>query len=82
MTTFEVGKTYKNCFVTDANNFVCFTVVRRTTKSVWIELVSRNNHDRQGEILQRRISDHDNVEQFFPFGKYAMAMAIYADREG
>lgn len=73
---FEVGTTYATRSACDWDCIYRITVVKRTERSVWIE----DPHD-GGKVKRRAIVDcGDDVERFFPWGRYSMAPMISATR--
>lgn len=76
MTKFETSEVYKMGWVTDAEMFNHFIVIRRTDKTVWIQEFSRPD----SEIITLRIYVWANVEQVKPFGSYSMAPILSADK--
>lgn len=74
MTKFEVGRIYKNCYIGDSELYVSYLIIRRTEKSVWVRKPNRE------DVKRCKIYNYDNVESFYPDGRYSMALSIHADR--
>ena len=72
---FEVGKTYTNNFICNADLYFSYKVVRRTDKNVWVKDVDED------EVKRRKIRIHDNVEKISPDGNYSMNPTLRADKE-
>lgn len=70
MRKFNVGATYETRSICDHNCIYSFTILRRTERSVWVEV--------DGEVVRRGIEIYQDAETFYPFGKYSMAAIIKA----
>ena len=71
--TFQTGKTYRGCFIGDADSVFQVKVMARTAKTITV--IGPKG------LAQLRISfDHEGGEQVFPFGKYSMAPVCRAKR--
>jgi hypothetical protein len=70
MIKFKTGETYETRSVCDHNCIFRFKILRRTAKSVWVNV--------HGEKARRLIEVYDGKETFYPFGKYSMAAIISA----
>lgn len=70
MTKFEIGKDYSMRSICDHNCVWTFTVVARTAKTVTIT--------GDGTTKKCRISEWDNGETVYPFGKYSMCPILRA----
>lgn len=75
-TNFQAGATYGFRFINDSSTVHEITIIRRTTKSVWIA----DPHDATATV-RRGIRVHNGVERIDPHGRYSMAPVLSADRE-
>ena len=73
MIQFETGKTYEGRLITDNDSTVVATIIKRTAKSVTIKAL--------GEEKRVKIHNQNDVEFFFPWGRYSMSPVIKADKE-
>ena len=74
MIKFQAGKIYYTRCISDYNFLRKFKIVRRTEKSVWIDL--------HGKIVRRSVRVFENIEFFYPDGCYTYAGdMIKADME-
>jgi len=73
MTTFEANSTYQMRFITDCDLRVPVKIIKRTDKSVRIEL--------HGEQKTCRIKFYDNCEYILPEGNYSMAPSCRAENK-
>lgn len=69
-TKFQVGQTYSGRHACDWDSIASFTIISRTAKSIKTSI--------RGQVVTRRVSEYDGVEQFKPYGSYSMAMVIDA----
>jgi hypothetical protein len=76
--TFVVGREYYGRFASNYHSIVSVKIVRRTSKTVWIQHPHGNSDDAP---VARRISNEGGNEYFMPFGSYSMAMCIRASRD-
>ncbi len=68
---FETNQHYSTSSVCDHNCIFKFKIVKRTTKTVWI--------DGMYGIKARRVYLWDNAETIKPFGTYSMAPILTAN---
>ena len=80
MITFEVGKTYYARHICDHNSIEKFTVVKRTDRTITVEIRGKTMVRRTTVYTSQGTSDKD-VEIFYPHGKYSMAMCVYASSD-
>lgn len=67
---FEPGKTYCGSFVTNSSQKFFYTVIRRTDKSVWLDI--------DGQAKRKAICVWQNTEHVYPYGQYSMAPSLSA----
>lgn len=72
MTQFEVGKTYYARSICDYECIHTCAIISRTAKSITTKV--------HGNVVARRLTVRDGIEEFKPFGSYSMAAVIKADR--
>lgn len=72
MNTFQVGKTYSTRSLCDYDCIFSFPVIKRTAKTVWIQV--------HGKVRARRIRMVDGVETVDPLGVYSMSPTISANK--
>ena len=76
MKKFEVGKIYK---ITSVVNHECvwsFKILKRTEKTVTIE---ESFEGVKTCRISKNISEYNNAETIYPFGKYSMCPVLSAD---
>lgn len=67
-TQFQVGKTYATRSICDSNCLIFQTIAKRTAKTITTA---------DGKTF--RVSVFQDVEQFWPWGRYSMAPIMGAD---
>jgi len=72
MTTFQTNKTYSMRFICDSSLVVCWTVTKRTAKTLTI--INANTQ----EIKKCRVKIICDEEIVYPLGKYSMAPILRA----
>lgn len=74
---FEVGRSYATRSMTDYDSWFRVTVVRRTKKTVWLNVEGR----RSGDVRTCRVHLNDGVETIKPCGTYSLCPVIWATSE-
>ncbi len=74
MIKFEIGKIYSNNYITDSTLYDHYQIVKRTAKTVWFKKPDGN------EIKRAKIHVYNEIEMFYPDGKYSMCMIMKADK--
>lgn len=74
MRQFEVGKEYTHGWAGDADFFTTWKVLKRTAQTVTIT----NGHETKTCRINKRLSEMEGCEAFFPFGQYSMAPVLRA----
>lgn len=71
---FEVGRTYRTRFATDADSVLLFTVTRRSARFVTFR-------DQGGEVRRVgvKVFEAGEAEHAFPMGTYSMAPVVSAE---
>jgi len=72
MIKFEVGKTYGMRSICDHNCTWNYEVLKRTAKTITIEVEGKNK--------ACRIKEYDGAEMVHPLGKYSMCPSLRANR--
>lgn len=77
--TFEIGSEYYGVFVCDSDSCHFIKVTGRTPKQ--LKFVNVYNGEPEAEEHRVKIFYSDGVEYILPFGKYSMALSVYASRK-
>ena len=81
MIKFEVNKNYDNCYIGDSQLKPQFKIISRTEKMIKFLQVVSIHHPSRTKVKSGKIHTYNDVEFFYPDGKYSMALTIPADRE-
>lgn len=76
MKKFEVGKIYRTRFINDADFYLCYRVVKRTSCTITIQ---RGDEETAVRRICKASSEHRGAETIYPFGVYSMAPVLSAD---
>lgn len=74
MSRFEIGKTYTHGWIGDSDLFTSWTVQKRTDTTITI---TNGKETKKCKII-KALSEMDNRECVFPFGKYSMCPILRA----
>ena len=75
MKKFETGKSYTHGWIGDADLHTTWKVVSRTAKTITI---TDGKETKTCKII-KQLSEFENAECVYPFGKYSMCPTLRAD---
>jgi hypothetical protein len=78
MKQFEVGKSYTHGWIGDADLFTTWKVLKRTAQTITIK---HGNQVKTCRII-KGLSEMNDAECIYPYGKYSMCQTLRANREG
>tara|TARA_B110000858_G_scaffold126414_1_gene143998 strand:+ start:6280 stop:6576 length:297 start_codon:yes stop_codon:yes gene_type:complete len=77
--TFVTDREYYGRFASNYDSIVSVKIIRRTSKTVWIQHPHSNPED--APVARRINTTSDGDESIMPFGSYSMAMCIRASKD-
>lgn len=75
MKKFEIGKEYTHGWIGDSDLFTTWKVIKRTAQTVTIE----NDRETKTCKIIKALSEMENAETIYPFGKYSMCPTLRAN---
>lgn len=74
MKKFEIGKEYTHGWIGDSELFTTWKVIKRTAQTVTI----KNDRETKTCKIIKVLSEMENAETIYPFGKYSMCPTLRA----
>ena len=75
MKKFEIGKEYTHGWIGDCELFTTWKVIKRTAQTVTI----KNDRETKTCKIIKVLSEMENAETIYPFGKYSMCPTLRAN---